>query len=95
MSQVTRYLTFWAMATALMFAVVVASLAVYVDMEMHADHAQRQRYDSLLLANELWHSSESLTKMARSYLVTGDPRYKMRIPRNLDTQSTANWTVGA
>ncbi len=93
MSQVTRYLTFWAMATALMFAVVVASLAVYVDMEMHADHAQRQRYDSLLLANELWHSSESLTKMARSYLVTGDPRFKKLFHEILDIRDGRKpWT---
>ena len=93
MSHVTRYLTFWVMVTASMFAVVVASFAIYVDMEMNADHAQSQRYDSLLLANELWHSSESLTKMARSYIVTGDPRYKQLFHEVLDIRDGKKpWT---
>ncbi|HET7060601.1 MAG TPA: HAMP domain-containing protein, partial [Nitrosospira sp.] len=38
--------------------------------------AERQKYRSLQLASELFHSSEDLTKMARSYVVTGKPIYE-------------------
>ncbi len=38
--------------------------------------AERQKYESLQLANELFQSSEDLTKMARSYVITGDPVYE-------------------
>ena len=38
-------------------------------------HAERQKYRSLELANELFHSSEDLTKMARSYITTGNSVY--------------------
>jgi signal transduction histidine kinase len=38
--------------------------------------AERQKYRSLQLANELFQSSEDLTKMARSYVITGDSIYE-------------------
>jgi CHASE3 domain sensor protein len=38
--------------------------------------AERQKYRSLQLANELFRSSEELTKMARSYVITGDSIYE-------------------
>jgi signal transduction histidine kinase len=38
--------------------------------------AERQKYRSLQLANELFQSSEDLTKAARSYVITGDPIYE-------------------
>lgn len=42
----------------------------------HITDAERQKYRSLQLANELFQSSEDLTKTARSYVVTGDPLYE-------------------
>jgi hypothetical protein len=38
--------------------------------------AERQKYKSLQLANELFQSSEDLTKMGRSYVITGDSAYE-------------------
>lgn len=38
--------------------------------------AERQKHNSLQLANELFQSSEDLTKMARSYVTTGDSNYE-------------------
>ncbi|MBN9123469.1 MAG: hypothetical protein BGO99_15280 [Nitrosospira sp. 56-18] len=38
--------------------------------------AERQKHRSLQLANELFLSSEDLTKAARSYVITGDPVYE-------------------
>ncbi|MBA4143986.1 MAG: HAMP domain-containing protein [Nitrosospira sp.] len=42
----------------------------------HITKAERQKYRSLQLANELFQSSEDLTKTARSYVATGDPIYE-------------------
>ena len=38
--------------------------------------AERKKYRSLQLANELFQSSEDLTKTARSYIITGDSIYE-------------------
>lgn len=40
------------------------------------DQSQTQRYQSMLLANELRQSSDSLTKMVRSYAATHDAKYE-------------------
>lgn len=60
---------------------------------------ERHRFNSSLLAKELFQSSEDLTRMARSYVVTGNPEYKDyfltilairngQIPRPYDNPST-------
>ena len=37
---------------------------------------QQNRYDSYLLADEMRRSSDDLTRLARTYVVSGDPAYK-------------------
>lgn len=49
--------------------------------------AERQKYRSLQLASELFHSSEDLTKMARSYVVTGEPIYERFFFQILDIRN--------
>ncbi|NNM82107.1 MAG: diguanylate cyclase [Burkholderiales bacterium] len=78
-----------------MFTVVLGSFAVYVEMEAQADRSQSQRYESFQLANELWHSSESLTKMARSYIVTGNPRYRTLFHDILDIRDGRKSRTGS
>lgn len=39
-------------------------------------HAQENRYSSYLLASELRHSSDELTRLVRSYVATGNPIYE-------------------
>ncbi len=41
-------------------------------------HAQANRYESYRLANELRQSSDELTRMARTYVLTGDPAYEQK-----------------
>ncbi|MBT8041159.1 MAG: hypothetical protein KJN78_13010 [Gammaproteobacteria bacterium] len=38
--------------------------------------AESRRYESFMLANQLHQSSDDLTRMARTYVVTGDSRYE-------------------
>ena len=67
-------------------------------------HAERQKYRSLELANELFQSSEDLTKMARSYVTTGNSVYEQfffeildirngKRPRLQDNRSITYWDV--
>ena len=52
----------------------VMSLLVANERELEAREARH--YDSYKLADELRRSSDDLTRMARTYVVTGDPRYE-------------------
>ena len=58
--------------------VVILSIifAFYTWSEKVVDRANDQRHLSLLLAYELRQSSDDLTRMARLYVVTGNPLYK-------------------
>lgn len=49
--------------------------------------AERQRHRSLKLANELFQSSEDLTKMARSYVTTGNSIYERFFIEILDIRN--------
>jgi methyl-accepting chemotaxis protein len=44
--------------------------------QQEAARAERQRFDSWKLADELRQSSDDLTRMARTFVVTGDPFYR-------------------
>jgi len=58
------------------FAVLATLFAMYVWSENQVDQANASRFQSFLLADELRQSSDDLTRMARTYVVTGDPVYK-------------------
>ena len=46
------------------------------------DRANRQRYVSYLLADELRQSSDDLTRLVRTYVVTGDSRWGAAVQRS-------------
>ena len=48
---------------------------------------EARRYRSYLLADELRQSSDDLTRMARNYVVTGDPRFRKYFRRILDIRN--------
>jgi hypothetical protein len=54
----------------------MALFVVYVLAEKRIDRAHEQRFQSLLLADELRQSSDDLTRMVRAYVLTGNPAYK-------------------
>ena len=53
-----------------------AMFFIYTVVEARIDTANAARYRSVRLADELRFSSEELTRMARSYIATSDPRYR-------------------
>ncbi len=66
----------------------LAGLAVYSYTSQRAVHrAQANRYESYQLANELRRSSDELTRLARTYVVTGDPDYERQFWRVLDVRN--------
>jgi diguanylate cyclase (GGDEF)-like protein len=75
-----RYL--WVCLGAL--CVVTAAFVLYVWSEKRIDRANQQRYNARKLISELRHSSEDLTRMARSYVVTGEPRYRQHYQEIID-----------
>ncbi|MBK9235800.1 MAG: EAL domain-containing protein [Rhodoferax sp.] len=72
MTRFSRYL--W--ATLAGFACLAISFTVYVQSEKQIDRANESRQLAFLLADELRQSSDDLTRMARTYVVTGEPRFK-------------------
>ena len=50
----------------------------YTALEGKVDEAHAQRFRSVRLADELRLSSDELSRMARSYIATGDANYKKR-----------------
>lgn len=62
--------------TAGLFAILTLAFAVYTWSEKQIDHAHEKRQQSFMLADELRQSSDGLTRMARAYVVTGEPHYK-------------------
>ncbi|MEI7431689.1 MAG: histidine kinase dimerization/phospho-acceptor domain-containing protein [Betaproteobacteria bacterium] len=67
-----------------MFIVFAASFAVYIRAEKEIDRANTIRQQSFLLANELRQSSDDLTRMVRTFVVTGDVSYKQHYQEILD-----------
>ena len=57
---------------------------LYVQEEKQIDRANDRRHVSLQLAEELRQSSDDLTRMVRTYVVTGDPIYKAHYQEILD-----------
>lgn len=78
----------------IVFAVLLAALAalgvagglMLLNLE-DLDRAQQVRYESYLLADELRQTSDDLTRMARTYVVTGDPEYEREYQRILDIRN--------
>ena len=67
--------------------VLVGIFGVYVFSEKSIDRANERRYQSMLLADELRQSSDDLTRMVRTYVVTGDPVYKQHYQDILDIRN--------
>ncbi|MFZ6747560.1 sensor domain-containing phosphodiesterase [Undibacterium sp. Ren11W] len=62
--------------TGFVFLLIAIVFGTYVLVEKRIDRANELRHQSFLLADELHQSSDDLTRMARSYVITGDISYK-------------------
>ncbi|MGZ5030870.1 MAG: PAS domain-containing sensor histidine kinase [Methylobacter sp.] len=62
----------------------ISTFVLYVLAEKQIDRAHETRYISQQLAEELRQSSDDLTNMVRSYVVTGNPNYERNYYEILD-----------
>ncbi|MDI1301816.1 MAG: EAL domain-containing protein [bacterium] len=76
-NQLPPFSRYVALTTGL-FITLAITFTVYALSEKQIDHANDRRHQSFLLADELRQSSDDLTRMARTYVVTRDPVYKSR-----------------
>ncbi|MGB9620359.1 MAG: HAMP domain-containing protein, partial [Armatimonadota bacterium] len=65
----------WALFFVLVLAIGVLAALLYVNEE-NLTTSQKVRFESYLLADELRQSSDDLTRFVRTYVVTGDPKYR-------------------
>jgi len=65
-------------------AALAIAFALYARSEKEIDRAHEMRHRSFLLADELRQSSDDLTRMVRTYVVTGDPAYRQHYQDILD-----------
>ncbi len=70
--------------TLAVFVVFSLAFVVYVYSEKQIDRANELRLQSFFLADELRQSSDDLTRMVRSYVITGDTIYKQHYQEILD-----------
>ena len=66
--------------------IVVLSLLAFFD-QAALNRAYDNRFESARLANELRASSDELTRLARTYVVTGDPAYEQAYWHLLDVRN--------
>ena len=71
----------------LVFILFSITFIFYVHFEKAIDEANDQRYKSRMLADTLRQSSDDLTRMVRTYVLTGDPIYKQHFQEILDIRN--------
>jgi methyl-accepting chemotaxis protein len=60
-----------------LFIIALGILAALLFINQHnLEKSEKQRYDSYVLAEVLRQTSDDLTRFARTYVVTGDPRFE-------------------
>lgn len=72
--------------TLLLYGALAVAFVVYVHAEKSIDHANEQRLLAIKLAQELKTSSDDLTRMARSYVITGDEKFRRIYQHILDVR---------
>lgn len=70
--------------TLVILLILCAVFTAYIHLENKIDNANELRTQSHLLAEELRQSSDDLTSMARTYVITGDSIYKQHYQEILD-----------
>ena len=72
---ITNKIIFFFILLDLLLLALLGDLWAIVNTGHFLGELQKRRYDSRLLAEELRRSSDDLTRMARTYVATGEPRF--------------------
>ncbi len=82
-----KLFTYLFVVCVLLAVLFIASLFHISRMQSHLIQASDARYNSYLLADELRQSSDDLTRLARTYVVTGDAKYEQQYMDILDIRN--------
>jgi len=84
---ITRFTKFSNLALGLLLTLIgaLAFHSLRIQDEIYSN--ERHRFRALLLADELLQSSDDLTRMARTYVTTAEPRYEHYFNRILDIRN--------
>lgn len=74
------------LVTTLMLLIIVAMTSLSTSYSSLKE-AEQTRYQSYLLANELRQSSDNLTRLARTYVITGNSRYRDQYQSIIDIRN--------
>ncbi|HUR22741.1 MAG TPA: hypothetical protein VMZ73_02610, partial [Acidimicrobiales bacterium] len=66
---------FFLISAALLILLAVFGVRLFFD-QRDVERQHQARYESFLLADELRQTSDDLTRMARTYVQTGDPKFE-------------------
>ncbi|MFA6189706.1 MAG: EAL domain-containing protein [Sulfuricurvum sp.] len=75
------------LGSVIVFIIFSLTFVLYVRSEKAIDRANEKRYASHQIADELRQSSDDLTRMVRTYVLTGDPLYKQHYQEILDIRN--------
>ena len=75
MPEATTHFMRHVQGTLIVLACMVVAFFAYVWAETQVDQASDQRFHTLVLADEMRHSSDALTDLSRMFVVTGNPEY--------------------
>ncbi len=92
------FLLSWSMSIKKIFCILAIAIVMLLGMIILTNYlsnvanaeiikAQKSRYESYLLADELRQSSDDLTRLARTYVLTGDARYEAQYMAILDIRN--------
>ena len=76
--RVSQLANVYLISTVFALSLLIALSSGVLNTMLSIAEAEKNKYSSLKLANELLQSSEDLTIMARNYVVTGEPIYEQR-----------------
>ena len=85
--RIGRLLLLFLIATLVLAGTIMMLSIMLRTIESEAEAAQERRHDSYKLADELRQSSDDLTRLARTYAVTGDKRYRDYFHRILEIRN--------
>ncbi|MEP4193048.1 MAG: methyl-accepting chemotaxis protein, partial [Sneathiella sp.] len=84
---ISRMVMVLAALNAVILAAVVGSFFLYKSSEANVISSYQNRYSSYLLADELRQSSDDLTRLARTYVITGNSKYEKQYFDILDIRN--------
>ena len=86
-SSIKKLFIFALVAVGIVMAIAGMTIYQVSDAAHRQEQAQSARYASYLLADEMRQSSDDLTRLARTYVVTGDPRWEQQYLEILDIRN--------